>query len=55
VGGLGAETARVLQKSGLSLLGPVALNTAAPDEGNMFQLGKIASDEQKSHFLAPLV
>jgi acyl-CoA dehydrogenase len=49
------ETARVLQKSGLSLLGPVALNTAAPDEGNMFLLGKIASDEQKSHFLAPLV
>src|SRR5271155_3773679 len=28
------DTALVFRKSGLSLLGPVALNTAAPDEGN---------------------
>jgi acyl-CoA dehydrogenase len=49
------ETAHVLRRSGLSMLGPVALNTAAPDEGNMFLLGKIASDEQKMRFLAPLV
>ena len=49
------ETALVLRRSGLSPLGPVALNTAAPDEGNMFLLGKIASDRQKSRFLAPLV
>ena len=30
------ETAVVLRASGLSPLGPVAVNVAAPDEGNMF-------------------
>jgi acyl-CoA dehydrogenase len=49
------ETALVLRLSGLSPLGPVAVNTAAPDEGNMFLLGKIGSESQKSRFLAPLV
>jgi len=49
------ETALVLKKSGLSPLGPVALNTGAPDEGNMFLLGKVASAEQKKRFLEPLV
>ena len=49
------ETAAVLKPSGLSLLGPVALNTGAPDEGNMFLLGKIATPEQRSRFLYPLV
>ncbi|WP_313802950.1 acyl-CoA dehydrogenase family protein [Sphingobium sp.] len=49
------ETALVLQRSGLSPLGPVALNTMAPDEGNMYLLGKIASPEQKDRFLKPLV
>ena len=37
------ETAHVLIRSGLSPLGPVACNTAAPDEGNMYLLGKVAS------------
>jgi acyl-CoA dehydrogenase len=49
------ETALVLRKSGLSLLGPVALNTAAPDEGNIYLLGKIATAEQKDRFLQPLL
>lgn len=49
------ETAAVLLRSGLSPLGPVALNTMAPDEGNMYLLGKVATPEQKSRFLAPLV
>ncbi|MEM6833220.1 MAG: acyl-CoA dehydrogenase [Pseudomonadota bacterium] len=48
-------TAHVLRKSGLSPLGPVACNTAAPDEGNMFLLGKKANDEQKEHFLKPMI
>jgi acyl-CoA dehydrogenase len=48
------ETALVLRKSGLSPLGPLALNTAAPDEGNMFLLGRVASIAQKARFLAPL-
>lgn len=49
------ETAAVLIRSGLSPLGPVALNTAAPDEGNMFLLGKVAADPLKDRFLTPLV
>lgn len=49
------ETAMVLKCSGLSPLGPVAVNTMAPDEGNMYLLGKVASPEQKRRFLDPLV
>jgi acyl-CoA dehydrogenase len=49
------ETATVLKKSGLSPLGPVAVNTAAPDEGNMFLLGRIGTPEQKRRFLDRLV
>jgi acyl-CoA dehydrogenase len=48
------ETAVVLRASGLSPLGPVAVNTMAPDEGNMFLLGKIGTPWQKDRFLAPL-
>ena len=49
------ETAMVLRKSGLSPLGPIAVNTAAPDEGNMYLIGKVATAEQKKRFLTPLV
>lgn len=49
------ETAAVLKKSGLSLLGPLAVNTSAPDEGNMYLLGKVGSPELKERFLKPLV
>ncbi|ALR19085.1 acyl-CoA dehydrogenase family protein [Sphingobium baderi] len=48
-------TAAVLMRSGLSPLGPTAVNTAAPDEGNMYLLGKVASPELKKRFLDPLV
>jgi acyl-CoA dehydrogenase len=48
------ETATVLKKSGLSILGPLAVNTAAPDEGNMFLLGKVGSPYLKERFLRPL-
>jgi acyl-CoA dehydrogenase len=49
------ETAHVLRLSGLSPLGPLAVNTMAPDEGNMYLIGKVGSPEQKARFLAPLV
>ena len=49
------ETARVLIASGLSPLGPLAVNVMAPDEGNMYLLGKVGSAEIKRRFLAPLV
>ena len=49
------DTALVLRASGLSPLGPLACNTNAPDEGNMFLLGKVATVEQQSRFLDPLI
>jgi len=49
------DTAYILKKSGLSPLGPVACNTMAPDEGNMFLIGKAGSPEQKERFLKQLV
>lgn len=49
------ETAQVLRAAGLSTLGPQAVNVAAPDEGNMYLLGKAASSEQRARFLDPLV
>ncbi|MBK8629343.1 MAG: acyl-CoA dehydrogenase family protein [Sphingomonadales bacterium] len=49
------ETAFILQKSGLSPLGPLACNTMAPDEGNMYLLGHVGSPEIKERFLKPLV
>jgi len=49
------ETAAVLIRSGLSPLGPLACHTCAPDEGNMYLLGKIASPELKQRFLPQMV
>ncbi len=49
------DTAIILQAAGLSPLGPVAVNVAAPDEGNMYLLGKVATPEQKIRFLAPML
>lgn len=49
------ETALVLRKSGLSPLGPLACNTMAPDEGNMYLIGKVGSPDLKERFLKPLV
>jgi acyl-CoA dehydrogenase len=48
------ETAIVLQRTGLSPLGPVACNTSAPDEGNMYLLGKMGTPMLKERFLKPL-
>tara|TARA_Y100000815_G_scaffold270758_1_gene296043 strand:+ start:776 stop:1945 length:1170 start_codon:yes stop_codon:yes gene_type:complete len=49
------ETAVLLHAAGLSPLGPVALNVAAPDEGNMYLLGKVAGEDQRQRFLAPMI
>ncbi|MEU4673233.1 acyl-CoA dehydrogenase family protein [Amycolatopsis sp. NPDC023774] len=46
--------AAVFEEAGYSLLGPLALNIAAPDEGNMHMLEAIATDEQKDRYLRPL-
>lgn len=49
------DTAYVLIRSGLSILGPLAFQVGAPDEGNMYLLGKVGSDAIKGRFLEPLV
>lgn len=49
------EQAVLFEAAGWSFLGPVALNCAAPDEGNMFLLDKIANAEQAMQFLRPVV
>ena len=49
------DTALVLRAAGLSPLGPLAVNVMAPDEGNMYLLGKVASAAQKAHYLDPLI
>ena len=45
----------LFEAAGWSTLGPVALNCAAPDEGNMFLLSKIANDDQVDEFLMPVI
>lgn len=48
------ETATVFRASGYSMLGPIAMNCMAPDEGNMHLLEKVATREQQERFLRPL-
>jgi acyl-CoA dehydrogenase len=56
-GGLGlghVAKAIFFEEAGYSPLGPVALNIAAPDEGNMHLLEAVASPDQKERWLRPL-
>lgn len=48
------EIAIVFRAAGYSLLGPIALNLMAPDEGNMCLIEKIGSAAQKDEVLRPL-
>lgn len=45
----------VYEALGRSRFGPVACNCAAPDDGNMLVLEKLASEEQKARWLQPIV
>jgi acyl-CoA dehydrogenase len=57
-GGLGlnmVERAFVLEASGYSMLGPVAMHCAAPDEGNTHMLDVVANEAQRQKYLKPLV
>ncbi|MBF6299749.1 acyl-CoA dehydrogenase family protein [Nocardia amamiensis] len=49
------EQAVIYEAAGWSTLGPIAMNCAAPDEGNMFLLSKVADPEQVRRYLAPVV
>jgi acyl-CoA dehydrogenase len=56
-GGLGLDMrdrAPVFEAAGYSLFGPLALNCAAPDEGNMHLLEQVATPEQRERYLRPL-
>jgi acyl-CoA dehydrogenase len=46
--------AAVFTAAGYSMLGPVALHCAAPDEGNIHLLDVIARPEQRARYLKPL-
>ncbi|HUL06683.1 MAG TPA: acyl-CoA dehydrogenase family protein [Candidatus Acidoferrum sp.] len=57
-GGLGLPIvgmAACYEEMGRSIFGPVAFNCAAPDDGNMLLLEKVASDAQKARWLQPIV
>jgi acyl-CoA dehydrogenase len=57
-GGLGlsmTQRARVFEAAGRSLFGALAINAAAPDEGNMHLLANVGTPEQWEEFLTPLV
>jgi acyl-CoA dehydrogenase len=49
------DQAVLFEAAGWSTLGPVAMNCAAPDEGNMFILSKIANEAQSEEFLVPVI
>jgi alkylation response protein AidB-like acyl-CoA dehydrogenase len=56
-GGLGLShvgRAVAFTAAGYSILGPIALHCAAPDEGNMHLLEVIATEEQRERYLRPL-
>ena len=38
-----------------SIFGPVAFNCAAPDDGNMYLLNKVATQKQKDRWLQPII
>jgi acyl-CoA dehydrogenase len=43
------------EEMGRSIFGPVAFNCAAPDDGNMIVLEKVARPDQKDRWLQPIV
>jgi acyl-CoA dehydrogenase len=57
-GGLGLNTvgmAACYEEMNRSIFGPVAFNCAAPDDGNMFLLNRVATEEQKHRWLDPII
>lgn len=50
-----AEMAACYEEMNRSIFGPVVFNSAAPDDGNMMVLEKVATPEQKERWLQPIV
>src|SRR5690606_10509057 len=49
------EMAACYEEMNRSIFGPVVFNSAAPDDGNMMLLEKVATPEQKERWLQPIV
>jgi acyl-CoA dehydrogenase len=43
------------EEAARSIFGPVALNCAAPDDGNMMVLNRVATEDQKDRWLQPII
>lgn len=57
-GGLGfgpVGMAVLYEAMNYSIFGPVCFNCAAPDDGNMYILNKVATDDQKARWLQPII
>ena len=57
-GGRGFDTvgmAACYEEMNRSIFGPVTFNAAAPDDGNMYVLNKVATEAQKETWLQPIV
>jgi acyl-CoA dehydrogenase len=50
-----AQMAPCYEEMGRSIFGPVVFNCAAPDDGTMILLEKVATEAQKTRWLQPLV
>jgi len=58
LGGLGLNIAGMAvcyEAMGRSIFGPAAFNCAAPDDGNMILLARVATEAQKRRWLVPIV
>jgi acyl-CoA dehydrogenase len=56
-GGLGCSVAGMAvlyEEMGRSIFGPVCFNCAAPDDGNMMLLARVASEAQQKRWLKPI-
>ena len=57
-GGLGfgpVGMAVLYEAMNYSIFGPVCFNCAAPDDGNMYILNKVATEDQKARWLQPII
>jgi acyl-CoA dehydrogenase len=57
-GGQGLSTvamAAAYEEMNFSIFGPAAFNCAAPDDGNMILLNRVATEQQKDRWLQPII
>jgi acyl-CoA dehydrogenase len=58
MGGLGlsvVDMAATYEAAGRSIFGPAIFNVAAPDDGNMYLLNKVATPVQRDRWLLPII